>query len=263
MIEELTTAGLPFARPEIRPLEERTCRIRNGYNINLAGVLLAEGCENLDESIVKNDIRFDAEARVMILTGPNRGGKTTYTQAVGLCQVLAQLGLPVPADEAALSPVDGIYTHFPIEEKIEYGTGRLGDEAKRIDEIFSSLTRHSLLLLNESLSGTSADESLYIAKDVVGILARLGVRCVFATHLHRLAAAVDEINGNPGDGDKVVSMVAAVREETKDDETKEIRRTYRIVPGPPAGLSYAREIAERYGVSYRQLEKKLGDRGLL
>jgi DNA mismatch repair ATPase MutS len=72
----------------------------------------------------------------VILTGPNQGGKTTYMQAIGLAQVMAQSGLFVPGRRARISPVDGIHTHFPVEERVGLGLGRFGDEARRIRTLF-------------------------------------------------------------------------------------------------------------------------------
>jgi DNA mismatch repair ATPase MutS len=123
----------------------------------------------VDDAVVKNDVRMDKNGRIFILTGPNQGGKTTYVQMVGLCQILAQLGLWVPARQARISPVDGIYTHYPMEESSAKATGRFGDEAQRLSDIFTGATRHSLILLNESLASTNAGESLYIAQDLVRI----------------------------------------------------------------------------------------------
>jgi len=146
--------------------------------------------------IVTNDVSMDDDGRIGILTGPNQGGKTTYTQMVGLCQLLGQTGLWVPAAQARLSPVDNIYTHYPVEEHLARGTGRFGDEAQRLSQIFAHGTRHSLVLLNESLASTNPGESLYIAQDIVRILRRLGARAIFATHLHELAADVAALNAS-------------------------------------------------------------------
>ncbi len=88
-----------------------------------------------------------------VLTGPNRGGKTTYTRAAGLAQVFFQAGLYVPAASARVSPVDAIHTHFPSREQ-----ARLDAEAGRLAAIFRQATPRSLILLNEALSGTSAPE---------------------------------------------------------------------------------------------------------
>lgn len=263
LIRHLQNQGLPMCRPEIAPMDDRILNLTGLYNLNLALHLTDERKPNsLREDIVSNDVAFGAEGRIFILTGPNRGGKTTYTQAIGLAQVLFQAGLYVPAQRARMSPVDGIYTHFAVEERPDLEAGRLGEEAKRLSEIFAHATRHSLILMNESLASTSAGESLYLAKDIVRVLRSLGTRAIFATHLHELAAACETLNAEtPGDS-KIVSIVSMVTIEENGDGTI-ARRTYKIVPSPPMGVSYAREIAARYGISFDQLMKTLRERNAL
>ncbi|WP_179136847.1 MutS-related protein [Candidatus Entotheonella palauensis] len=257
LMQQLQAHGLPLCRPEIVPMAERICELRNGYNLNLALHLMDRAKSN--GAVVKNDARMDKNGRIFILTGPNQGGKTTYVQMVGLCQILAQLGLWVPATQARMSPVDGIYTHYPIEESSAKATGRFGDEAQRLSDIFTGATRHSLILLNESLASTNSGESLYIAQDLVRILRRMGARAIFATHLHELAADVGALNEQtPGDS-RVVSLVAS-RIENGTDGTQ---RSYKILPGQPMGRSYAREIASKYGIGYEQLMSRLRQRGVL
>lgn len=261
LVERLRAAGLPTCRPEIVSQTERVCTLTDAYNISLALRRLAQSATSGD-TIVLNDVNFGPEGRIFVLTGPNQGGKTTYTQAIGLAQALAQAGLHVPARQARLSPVDGIYTHFPVEEQPQAGTGRLGEEAQRLHEIFAQATPHSLVLLNEALSSTSPGESLILAQGVVRALRRLGARAVYATHLHDLAASVAALNAEtPGDS-PIVSLVSLV-EENGGDSPLSFRQTYRIVPGPPRGHSYAREIAARYGLSFEQLEALLRSRGIV
>ena len=201
---------------------------------------------------------FNENGRIHILTGPNRGGKTTHIQAVGLLHVLAQSGLNVPAESVALSPVDAIFLHFPAEEQPNMESGRLGEEAGRLREIFRRATRHSLLLLNESLASTSATESYFLARDVVSCLRMLGARALFVTHLHELAADCESINSEIAGDSRVQSLISQV-EESADG----LRRTYQVVPAPPRGQSYAREIARQYGISFEQLQELLteGDEG--
>ena len=261
LIDRLRAAGLPLCRPEILLGEARVCTVAQTANLNLALRLLERDPHaDLTAAIVLNDVRFDDTRRVFILTGPNQGGKTTYTQGVGLLHVLAQAGLPVPGTAAQISPVDGIFTHFPVEEQPESGAGRLGEEAQRLGAIFAHATRRSLVLLNESLSSTSFSESLYLARDVVRILRLMGVRALYATHLHELAADVDALNADPG-GESAVASLVSLAAPAHDGET--IRQTYRIVAGPPRGHSYARDIAARYGISFDQLADLLRRRGLL
>jgi DNA mismatch repair ATPase MutS len=159
--------------------------------------------------------------------------------------------------------LDHIFTHFPLEEKAELDTGRFGEEAMRLGKIFEQVTRHSLVLLNETLSSTSFSESLYLAQDIVRILRRVGARAIYATHLHELANRVDELNDSvPGDS-KIISVVSSPIEAAVQAPGAEVNPTYKLEIRSPLGQSYAREIAARYGISYQQLENVLSERGVL
>lgn len=267
LIERMKGCGLPMCRPEIAPADERLCRVKDSYNLSLA-LHKSIGYESpdLSRSIVTNDILLEAGGRIQILTGPNLGGKTTYLQAVGLTQLLAQAGLYVPGAQARVSPADGIYTHFPVEEKLERGTGRFGEEAQRLKEIFSRATRHSLILLNESLTSTSPGESLYLAQDVIRVMRMIGVRAVYATHMHELAAMAAALNQETAGDSDIVSVVASRIDQAgphDDGAAGAVKRSYHVRPGPPMGRSFARELARRYGVSYEQMVRDLQARGIL
>ncbi len=265
-IGRIQALGLHMCRPEIVSKEQRIFNVEGIYNINLAlSMHYKQPSVFLTSMIVSNEVNFDNTGRIFILTGPNRGGKTTYTQAIGLTQIMAQIGLYVPASKAKISPVDMIYTHFPSEEKPDSNLGRLGEESRRLEEIFKKATRYSLVLLNESLSSTSAGESLYIAKDIVCALKLLGVRAVFATHLHDLALDLDFFNKNKLGDSRVISLVSGVYnvEDTIKNNNEIAIRTYKIIPGPPLGNSYARDIASRFGISLDNLVKTLKERDVI
>jgi DNA mismatch repair protein MutS len=259
LIQRLRASGLPMCRPKALPMKERLCQMKGMHNLLLALALLDEDPEaQLDKKIVLNNIDFGPQGRIFILTGPNLGGKTVYTQAVGLAQVLFQAGLYVPAERARMSPVDGLFTHFATLEESDSGMGRLGEEAERLNEIFQSVTSQGLVLLNESLSSTSPRESLYLARDIVRALRLFGVRAIYSTHMHELAEGLEAINTEvPGDS-QVVSLVAGVALHADEPEPVDevVQRTYKIKPGPPRGLSYAKGIAARHGISYEQLEER-------
>jgi DNA mismatch repair protein MutS len=266
LIQRIKSSGLSMCKPELAPKEERSCLLKDFFNLNLA-LRMYDREENheLKGTLITNDVQFDSNARVFILTGPNQGGKTTYTQAIGLVQVLAQAGLYVPGSWARISPVEGIYTHFPVREHPELDTGRLGEEAKRLSKIFSEATRCSLILLNESLSNTSHGESLYLLRDLVRILRLLGARAVLTTHLHELAAQVAELNSESPQQNRAVSMVSLVKDGKSSDDGSgtAITRTFKIVESPPTGRSYAGEIASKFGISFEQLHEVLKKRGLV
>jgi len=317
LIGRLQAAGLPLCRPEVAPAQERACRVEGGYNIALALRLLADRAPGA-KRIVPSAITFDGDiGRIWILTGPNRGGKTTFIRAAGLTHILFAAGLPVPGTSARISPVDNVITHFLAPETAKPGAGRLDEEAERLAEVFAEATPQSLVLLNEVLAGTSQAEALGLATDAVRGFRLLGARCIYATHLHDLAAATERINASVPEADSpVASLVAGVLgpDEPQGPDPIVIRRpgegagegagegrgtggggaagsgdatgssgaaggggvadpadrgdgeprpTFHIVPGPPRGQSFASAIARQHGISFDQLERKLGERGFL
>ena len=193
--------------------------------------------------IVLNDLDFDNEHTVYILTGANRGGKTTITQAVGLMFVLAQGGISVPASSFSYKPVDCIYTHFPADEDKTMDLGRLGEECVRFKEIYSACTKDSLLLLNETFSTTSFEEGYYIARDSVKAILRKQIRTIYNTHMHKLAADAEEMSAEDS---PVKASSLIVRSEDGV-------RSFKVEVARPEGLSYAKDIAEKYGVTYEML----------
>lgn len=261
-IQRFEKLDLPMCRPQIADSEECTCEVKDSYNVYLV-LRHLKATHGGRPAIVMNDISIGKAGRILILTGPNGGGKTTYMQGVGLVHILAQLGCYVPGKQAIVSPLDHLFTHFPLEEKPESETGRFGEEAIRLEKIFEQVTRYSLVLLNESLSSTSFSESLYLAQDIVRLLRRIGARAIYSTHLLELANTVDELNDSvPGDS-WIVSVVSSRIDPTVSAEDTESRYRYKLEMRPPLGKSYAREVARRYGISYQQLENVLSQRGVL
>lgn len=247
LCDRIKEKNLPLCKAEVLPKEQRNCFISDIYNIKLA-IKVVNG-ESID--IVTNDFSFDDDKRIFILTGPNRGGKTTITQAVGLAFLLAQNGIYVPASSMSFSPCDNIYTHFPADENDTVDLGRLGEESKRLSEIFSVATRQSLLLLNESLATTNVAEGLYIAKDVVKAMRYLGTRAIFNTHMHDLARNLDEVNRDVEGDSRVESIVTGVENGT---------RSFKVFISPPQGVSYAKDIAKKYGVTFETIKKEIDER---
>ncbi len=263
LIQRLRGLGLPMCRPRIAPLEERLCEVKDSYNIHLGLTDSETYDEKGSATPVTNDITIGPDGRILILTGPNQGGKTTYLQGVGIVHVLAQVGCYVPGTRAAISPLDQLFTHFPLEERPDTDTGRLGEEALRLAKIFEQVTGYSLVLLNESLSSTSFSESLYLAQDIVRMLRRIGVRAIYSTHLHELGNSADELNDSVGGDSSILSVVSSPVDPVLSGSGEERQHMYKLEIRPPLGQSYAREIAARYGISYEQLEKVLADRGVL
>ena len=246
MLKNLRDRGYWLTEPEIAPMDERAFEATDLYNPVVA-LKLREG-----EEIVPNDVSFNEnDAVIYVLTGPNRGGKSVITCALGLGAAMMQLGMYVPAKHAKISPVDAIYTHFPTGADDTIDKGRLGEECARLGEIFDCVTKHSLVLLDESFSSTGSYEGSYIAAEVLSGISMVGCRCLFATHLHELAAEIDRINAESVSkgGVRIDTLVAGIEEG---------KRSFKIFRAKPDGKSYARDIAERYGLTYDNILKKIG-----
>ena len=233
--------GCDVTVPKAAPVEKKCFSAKGLYNPRVA---LA-----IDDEIVTNDLSFDDKARIYVLTGPNRGGKSVITVALGAAQAMFQLGLPVPASDAEISVVSGIYTHFPEGADDTIDKGRLGEECARLREIFDSSDEDSMILLDESLSSTGAYEAAYIASEILTAFAVRRCRGIFSTHLHELASGIDEINRRSAErgGVAVDTLVAGIDEG---------RRSFKIYRAKPDGKSYARDIAEKYGLSFEKLMEK-------
>jgi len=242
LLIRLKEKGCTLCHPVIEPMAEKTFAAKGLCNpiVTL----------KLDVPVVPNDFRFDDDGMIFVLTGPNRGGKSVITCAVGIAFVMAQLGLPVCADECVISPCDAIYTHFPTGSEDTIDKGRLGEECSRLGTIFESVTEDSLVLLDESLSSTGSYEGAYIASEVLQGFSLVGCRGIFCTHLHDLAASVDSINETclPKGGVRIDNLVAAIEEGS---------RSFKILRAKPDGKSYARDIAEKYGLSIDKILMKI------
>ena len=237
LINRLMEKGCVFCEAQPETEGETSMTAEGFYNLKLA-----MNMENAKE-IVPNDLIFDKNHTVYILTGANRGGKTTITQAVGQLFVLAQGGLFVPAESFRYVPCDCVYTHFPADEDKTMDLGRLGEECVRFKEMFSAATGKSLLLLNETFSTTSFEEGYYIARDSVKALLTKAARTIYNTHMHKLGEDAGDFSlENTGAGAASLIM-----------KTEDGRRSFKVALARPEGSSYAKDIAEKYGVTYEML----------
>jgi len=242
LIKRLRERGVTLCTPEI--LEDCNNRFSAKGLINPVIALKTTG------ELVPNDISFDESGMIYVITGPNRGGKSVLTCATGHAFAMAQTGLPVCAESCSMTVCDMILTHFPAGSEDTVEKGRLGEECARLDSMFDAVTCNSLVLLDESLSSTGSYEGAYIAAEVLRGFSMAGLRGIFSTHLHDLAASVESINSEciPRGGVKIDNLVAEVNEG---------QRSFRILRKTPDGKSYARDIAEKYGLSGEKIMAKL------
>jgi DNA mismatch repair protein MutS len=227
--------GLPFCYPQMF-LGPGSTVARDAFDVALAGRLLDRGAK-----VVVNDVSLRDEERIVVVSGPNQGGKTTFARTLGQLHYLASLGCPVPGSSASLGLFDRIYTHFEREERVENLRSKLEDDLLRMQEILAHATAHSIIIVNEIFSSTTVGDAYFLAQQIVDRILQLGSRCVLVTFLEALAS-IDQ---------RVVSVVSAV---SPDDPAV---RTYKIARRAPGGRSYAASIAEKHGLTYDRVKARI------
>ena len=188
---------------------------------------------------IPNDAQLEADegARILLLTGPNMAGKSTYLRQVALITLLAQLGSFVPARSARIGLVDRIFTRVGAEDDIASGKSTFMIEMEETATILHHATQHSLIILDEIGRGTSTHDGVAIARAVVEHLHNVtGARTLFATHYHELASMAEELAHL-----RVYTMAIS------DDEQGEIVFLHRVTPGC-IGRSYGVHVAKLAGM---------------
>lgn len=197
-----------------------------------------------DELFVPNDVNLNHDDHeILVITGPNMAGKSTYMRQVAVLVLMAQAGSFIPAKEASICPVDRIFTRIGASDDILTGQSTFMVEMKEVSYILKHATGRSLLILDEIGRGTSTFDGMSIARAVIEYcLKNVHGLTLFATHYHELIAMAD-------DSPKIKNYTVAVKERGKH-----IKFLRRIVPGG-ADRSYGLHVARLAGLPESLLKR--------
>lgn len=190
----------------------------------------------VDDSFISNDIEIDEKKPIMIITGPNMAGKSTYMRQVALIVLMAQVGSFVPASHAEIGIVDRIFTRVGASDDLFSGQSTFMVEMNEVSVILNSATQKSLIILDEVGRGTSTYDGMSIACAILEYIHdKIRAKTMFATHYHELTKLEDQLNG--------IKNYNISVDETND----EIIFLRKIIPGS-ADKSYGIQVAKLAGL---------------
>lgn len=208
----------------------------NGYDLALA---ISYKIKRLE--IVTNSFLYENKERVIVVSGPNQGGKTTFSRYVGQTFYLGMLGVPVSGDSAALKVLSNVSSMYEVEEDSSNLNGKLKSELIRIKNVMDNLGDNGLLIMNEVFSSTSLYDGIILGKKVIDMINKKNGYAVFVTFIEELASY----------NETTVSMGSTIKE---DDPSV---RTFEILRRIDNSEAYAQSIASKNRVSYDDIKRSI------
>ena len=233
-MDKIKSANLTFAYPNFINDYKEEC-------IDLYDLALANRLVVRKEEIVLNSYNLSDNERIMIISGPNQGGKTTFARALGEIHYLASLGLPVPARFASLHLVKNICTIFKTEEEMESLNGKLQSELILVQEIMDKIDEDSFIIFNEIFASTTSLDGYELSKNIINIIKEKGSFAIFITFIDELSSSSD--------------ITVAYRSNVLKDNP--MIRTYKITKEETDGKAYANAISKKYHLSYDEIRRRI------
>lgn len=235
-ISPLQEKGLLFSFPSVSTTDKQE-KCLQGFDLALAAKMIKS-----ETQVVTNDFQLEKKERIIIISGPNQGGKTTFARMFGQLHHLAALGLPVPGKSVRLFIFDKLFSHFEKEEEVGSHRSKLEEDLMRIHKILESATGNSMIIMNEILSSTTLQDATFLSEKIMDRIIELDDICVWVTFIDELSRY----------NEKNVSMISTVNKENP------AIRTFKVIRSPADGLAYAKSIAEKYKVTYQDIKKRIG-----
>jgi DNA mismatch repair ATPase MutS len=217
--EQLSRKGEPTCMPVPAPADEGRLSFRGLYDVLAL---------TLDRRVIGTDANADRR-NLVIITGPNTGGKSTFLRSVGLAQLMMQCGMFVSAESLTSSLCQGLFTHYKREEDVTMRSGKFDEELSRMSDIVDHLSPQSMVLLNESFAATNEREGSGIGRQIISALLEHGVRLLCVTHMYELARAFYTTHRG-----QALFLRA--------DRTADGVRTFKMIQGEPLPTSFGQDL---------------------
>ena len=219
----LVAKGEPLCFPTPAALRERRLSFGGLYDVCLS--------LSVEQRAVGNEVNADGK-QLIVITGANQGGKSTFLRSVGLAQLMMQSGMFVAATSFEANVCEGVFTHFNREEDAAMKSGKLDEELRRMSAIVDWISHDSLMLFNESFASTNEREGSEIAGQIVGAFVEKGIKILFVTHMFEFTQRLY---------DKKMAGSLYLRAEREDDG----RRTFRLFESAPERTSFGEDLYDR------------------
>ena len=234
-VKRFREVGLKICYPNVSG-SSKEIYCYEGYDLALANNFINE-----KSTIVVNDFHLKGEERILVVSGPNQGGKTTFARTFGQLHFLACAGCPVAGNKVQLFLYDKLFAHFEREENIKNLQGKLKEELVRIHEILEEATTNSVVVINEIFTSTSLHDQIFLSNKIMEKITALDLLCIWVTFIDELASY----------NEKTISMVSSVVPGNP------AMRTFKIERRPADGLAFALSIAEKYRLTNKWLNERL------
>lgn len=217
---QLSQMNAPVAFPVPAVANQRQHTFQGLYDVCLA--------LTMKQKIVGNDMPAN-DKELVIITGANQGGKSTFLRSIGLSQLMMQCGMFVPADSFCANVCNGLFSHFQREEDVTMESGKLDEELGRMSAIVDNIRPNSIILFNESFAATNEREGAEIARQIISALLEKRIKIFFVTHLYELAH---------GFYAQRTEKALFLRAERHDSGA----RTFKLREGEPLPTSYGADL---------------------